>query len=68
MAPDRPGQGLSDPIDLPRDRYRETAVAWLDRLLDALDLDAAAVLGHSGGAVWALWYALAHPDRVKQLV
>jgi pimeloyl-ACP methyl ester carboxylesterase len=68
LAPDRPGQGPSDPIGLPRDRYRETAVAWLDGLVDALKLDAAALLGNSGGAVWALWYALAHPDRVKQLV
>ena len=68
LAPDRPGQGLSDPIDLPQHRYRETAVAWLDRLLDALELDTTALLGHSGGGVWALWYALAHPDRVKRLV
>jgi pimeloyl-ACP methyl ester carboxylesterase len=68
LAPDRPGQGLSDPIDLPRNRYRETAVAWLDRLLDTLELDATALLGHSGGAMWALWYALAHPDRVTRLV
>jgi len=68
LAPDRPGQGLSDPIDLPRHRYRATAVAWLDRLLDALELDATALLGHSGGAMWALWYALAHPDRVTHLV
>jgi pimeloyl-ACP methyl ester carboxylesterase len=68
IAPDRPGVGLSDPIDLPHDRYRETAVAWLDRLLDALELDTVALLGHSGGAMWALWYALAHPDRIRRLV
>jgi pimeloyl-ACP methyl ester carboxylesterase len=68
LAPDLPGVGLSDPIDLPGDRYRETAVAWLDRLLDTLELDATALLGHSGGGLWALWYALAHPDRVKRLV
>jgi pimeloyl-ACP methyl ester carboxylesterase len=68
FACDRPGVGLSDPIDLPAGRYRDTAVAWLDRLLDTLELDAVALLGHSGGGVWALWYALAHPDRVKQLV
>jgi pimeloyl-ACP methyl ester carboxylesterase len=54
MAIDLPGVGLSDPIDLPRKRYRVTAVAWLDSLLDALELDAAAMLGHSGGGVWAL--------------
>jgi pimeloyl-ACP methyl ester carboxylesterase len=68
MALDRPGVGLSDPIDLPRDRYRETAVAWLDRRLDALGLGTTALFGHSGGGMWALWYALAHPDRVSRLV
>jgi 2-hydroxy-6-oxonona-2,4-dienedioate hydrolase len=68
IAPDRPGVGLSDPIDFPRDRYRETAVAWLDRLLDTLELDGTTLLGHSGGGLWALWYALAHPDRVRRLV
>jgi pimeloyl-ACP methyl ester carboxylesterase len=68
IAPDRPGVGLSDPIDLPGDRYRETAVAWLDRFLDTLELDTTTLLGHSGGAMWALWYALAHPDRIGRLV
>jgi pimeloyl-ACP methyl ester carboxylesterase len=68
IAPDRPGVGLSDPIDLPGDRYRETAVAWLDRFLDTLELDTTTLLGHSGGAMWALWYALAHPDRIRRLV
>jgi pimeloyl-ACP methyl ester carboxylesterase len=67
IAPDRPGVGLSDPIDLPAGRYRQTAVAWLDRLLDTLELDTITLLGHSGGGVWALWYALAHPDRVTRL-
>jgi pimeloyl-ACP methyl ester carboxylesterase len=28
----------------------------------------AALLGHSAGGVWALWYALAHPERVRRLV
>jgi pimeloyl-ACP methyl ester carboxylesterase len=68
LAPDRPGSGLSDPIDLPRHRYRETAVAWLDRLLDALELDTTTLLGHSAGGVWALWYALARPERVERLL
>ena len=68
LAPDLPGRGLSDPLDLPRHRYRELAVAWLDGLLDSVELDAAALVGHSGGGRWALWYALAHPGRVKRLV
>ncbi|HSK16313.1 MAG TPA: alpha/beta hydrolase [Gaiellaceae bacterium] len=68
LAPDRPGSGLSDAVDLPRRRYDETAVAWLDRLLDALELDTTALLGHSAGGTLALRYALAHPERVRRLV
>ena len=68
LAPDLPGSGLSDPIDRPQHRHKETTVAWLDRLLDALDLDTTVLLGHSAGGVWALRYALAHPERVKRLV
>jgi pimeloyl-ACP methyl ester carboxylesterase len=68
LAPDLPGSGLSDPIELPRHRYFETAAAWLDRLLDTLELDRIALLGHSAGGVWALRYALAHPERVERLV
>ena len=68
VAADRPGQGLSDPIELPRAQFRESAVAWTDRLLDTLELRSTALVGHSGGALWALWYTLAHPDRVDRLV
>jgi pimeloyl-ACP methyl ester carboxylesterase len=68
IVPDRPGQGLSDPIDLPRERYFETASDWVDRLFDALELNAVVLLGHSAGGVWAIRYALTHPARVKRLV
>ncbi len=68
LTPDLPGVGLSDPIGLPPHRYRRAAVAWVDRLLDTLELDATTLLGHSGGAMWALWYALVHPGRVDRLV
>jgi pimeloyl-ACP methyl ester carboxylesterase len=68
LAPDLPGSGLSDPIDFSRGRYHATTVAWLDHLLDALELDTTALLGHSAGGVWALRYALAHPERVNRLV
>lgn len=68
LIPDRPGVGLSNPIDLPRHRFRESATAWVERLLDVLELKTTVLIGHSGGARWALWYALAHPDRIERLV
>jgi pimeloyl-ACP methyl ester carboxylesterase len=68
IAPDRPGQGLSDPIEIPRHRYHDAAGAWLDRVLNTLDLGAITLLGHSAGGVLALRYALAHPHRIKRLV
>lgn len=68
IAADRPGQGLSDPTELPRERFRRAAVAWIDRLLDVLELDSAALLGHSMGGLWSLWYTLARPERVRRLV
>jgi pimeloyl-ACP methyl ester carboxylesterase len=68
IVPDRPGQGLSESIEIARGRYFETAIEWMDALLDALELNTVALLGHSAGGVWAIRYALAHPDRVERLV
>jgi len=68
IAVDRPGFGLSDPADAPRERFRRAAVEWLDGVLDALGLDATALAGNSMGGTWALWYALARPERVRRLV
>ena len=65
---DRPGFGLSDPADMPRERFRESAIEWLDGVLDALGLDSTALAGNSMGGMWALWYALARPERVRRLV
>jgi pimeloyl-ACP methyl ester carboxylesterase len=68
IAVDRPGFGLSDPADVPRERFRQAAVEWLDGVLDALGLDEIALAGNSMGGTWALWYALARPERVRRLV
>lgn len=65
---DRPGWGLSDPIDLPGERYREAVVAWMDQLLSELDLDAVALLGNSMGGLWAIWYALDRPEQVRSVI
>jgi pimeloyl-ACP methyl ester carboxylesterase len=67
MAVDRPGFGLSDAADRPSD-HRDAAVANLTAILNSLDLRSTALLGNSTGGTWALWYTLAHPDRVSRLV
>src|SRR5436309_6430941 len=68
IAVDRPGFGLSDPIDRPLEPYRASAIDTVTRILDALGVARAALLGNSTGGAWALWFALAHPDRVSRLV
>ena len=68
IAVDRPGHGLSDPPSIARGRFRGAAVEFVDEVLAALRLDAVTLVGQSGGGVWALWYAMAHPERVRSLV
>ena len=67
IAVDRPGYGLSDPVDVPRERFREAAVEFLDETVDELGLESFALAGGSMGGTWALWYALARPQRVGRL-
>lgn len=63
---DRPGFGLSDPVPVAR-TPSETAVGWIDRLLNALKLPAPILVGHSMGGLWSLRFALARPERVTAL-
>ena len=63
---DRPGTGLSDRGDPPRDRDEEVAV--LAGLVDAVGADRVHLLGASSGCPVAATYAADHPDRVDRLV
>ncbi len=70
---DRPGCGLSDPLpgdagkaDL--DAVKRVADLLIPDLLDALDVDAAHVLGTSFGGFFALRAAAAAPERVRRVV
>lgn len=67
IAVDRPGFGLSDPVEYRRDELRTTAVLIVTGLLDALGVDRADIVGSSGGSVWSLWTALDQPHRVRSL-
>jgi pimeloyl-ACP methyl ester carboxylesterase len=68
IAVDRPGFGLSEPVHVPRERFREAAIAFVDEVVAELGLQTSALAGNSMGGTWALWYALARPDRVRRLV
>src|SRR5829696_5970655 len=67
IAVDRPGFGLSEPARVPRKRFRDGAVGFIDEVADALELESFALAGNSMGGTWGLWYALARPDRVRGL-
>lgn len=65
---DRPGWGLSSPIDYRTDGFRSLVVRILAGVLDALELDRVDVIGASIGEIWALRLAQAHPSRVGKIV
>ncbi len=68
IAVDRPGFGLSEPVAVPRERFRDAAVEFVDEVLEELKLKPCAIVGSSMGGTFAIWYALAHPEQVRQLV
>ncbi len=57
------GHGTSEPPTGPYSAYDD-----LGAVLDALDIDEAAVVGHSAGAQVAIDFALLYPGRVTKLV
>jgi len=67
-AVDLPGFGLSDPLDYSGRSLRGHATAQLSSLLDALELQEAAIAGTSLGAMWAMCLALERPERVRRVV
>jgi 2-hydroxy-6-oxonona-2,4-dienedioate hydrolase len=64
---DRPGWGLSSPLDFSRYDYKAVVADVLRGMLDALDVDRAHVVGGSIGNVWALRLAQQHPTRVGRI-
>jgi pimeloyl-ACP methyl ester carboxylesterase len=68
LAVDLPGHGLSGPVAYRRGHVRDHTLQLLDDLFEALGLTAPPVVGHSLGAMFALWYAAARPRRIGSLV
>ena len=67
IAPDTPGNGLSEPLRKPEPDMAAYADA-LAELMTALGLDRAAVYGSYTGAGCALEMARRHPGRVTQVI
>lgn len=65
---DRPGWGLSSPVDFSKREYGPFVADLLRDVLDGLGLERAHVVGASIGDVWALRLAARHPARVGRIV
>jgi 2-hydroxymuconate-semialdehyde hydrolase len=65
--PDRPGCGLSYPIDYRGVDYREAAAEWLRDLIDGIGADQVDLVGNSTGGFFSMVFAIAYPDRVRRL-
>lgn len=68
IAVDRPGHGLSDPFDYRGVDILAHARHFIAEVLDAEGIPRASLVGCSMGGLWAVAFALAHPDRVENLV
>lgn len=65
---DRPGWGLSSPIDYAKHEYNTLVADLLSGALDALGVDRVSIVGASIGNNWALRLAARHPSRVARIV
>lgn len=68
IALNRPGGGLSDGVDHRQVDVRHLAVNTLRSVADAFGLDRVPIICNSMGGLWSFWFALAHPERVSQMV
>jgi 2-hydroxy-6-oxonona-2,4-dienedioate hydrolase len=64
---DRPGCGLSSPVDWRKQEIRTVATKVMGGVVDALGLERTHVIGHSIGGVWALRLAEGQPSRVGRI-
>ena len=68
LAIDLPGHGFSEPVEYQRGHVREHSRRVIDDVLDALGLERAPVVGHSLGAMFALWHLAGGSERISSLV
>ena len=64
---DRPGYGLTYPMDYRGIDFRRDAADWLLGVVDGLAVERINLVGGSMGGFFAMAFAAAHPDRVRLL-
>ncbi len=64
---DRPGYGLTYPMDYRGIDFRRDAADWLLGVVDGLGAERINLVGGSMGGFFAMAFATAHPDRVRLL-
>ena len=68
VAIDRPGHGLSDPIDYHGVDLLQHAESFLNDIYESEGIEKAVILASSMGGLWAIDFALKHPSRVEKLI
>lgn len=67
VIPDRPGHGLTSPIDYTGKDYRKLAEEWLLSVVDGLGARKVDLVGNSMGGYFSMAFALRYPERVRRL-
>jgi len=65
---DRPGHGLTDPINYNGIDYRKSAVDFIHSFMDGVGLEKALFMGNSMGGYFSICHALEYPERVEKLL
>lgn len=69
VVADRPGCGLSDPIDYRKiDSYKDAAAEWANEVVHGLGENQVDVVGNSMGGYFAIAFAAAHQRHIRSLV
>jgi len=68
VVPDRPGFGLTYPVDYRKVDFRSEAAGWMLDLVEGLGVEKVNLIGASMGGFFAMALATAYPQRVRRLI
>jgi pimeloyl-ACP methyl ester carboxylesterase len=65
---DRPGCGLTDPVNYRGVDFRKSSVDFISSFMDAVWLSKATFIGNSMGGYFSMVFAMDFPERVEKLI